>query len=261
MTNEIIEDKDIVQVFLHPLTNILVIFLLPVLRLYNNNITYYFRLPSLKKNFLVRASVFNDNNIHSVINYLKNNQNNRIRQYEADYSRLMSMILPYYYPYPNFYISPEQHWGEAHHPDYTVGRPDNTGKNNPSLFVELKRAPIDGSIPGWAKMLNQMWDQCDAANSENNGNGRMWTIAQRGLVICFFKFDLSSFGTGTEYTNFQPLIPSGWTIDTFRQHNIKIRTEVINGVEEIRLIWWRFDNPSHLRYIHGMFNYISNTNA
>ena len=246
---------------MHLLANIFVILLLQVLSLYKKYITYYFTLPSSKKFFLVRATVFNNSNILSVINYLKNNQNNRIRQYESDYSRLMSMILPYYYPYPTFYISPEQHLGEAYHPDYTVGVPDETGKNHPSLLCEIKKDLIDGSIPSWAKMLDQMWDQCDAANSENDGNGRMWTIAQRGLVICFFKFDLSSFGAGTEYVNFQPVIPNNWTIDTFRQHNIEITIEVINGVEEIRLISWRFDNPSHQRHIHDLFNYISSTRA
>lgn len=209
----------------------------------------------------MKASVFNDVNIYYVINFLKNNQLNRVRQYEADYSRLTSMILPYYYRYPLFYISPEQRLGEAHHPDYTIGKPDNTGKNHPCLLVEVKKAGIDGSIPSWAKHLDQMWDQCDAANTDNNGNGRMWAIAQRGLTICFFKFDLNRFQNGTLYTNFIPVVPDGWTIATFIQHGIEIKTEYINGREEIRLIHWKLDNPSHLRYIHGMFNYISNTNA
>ncbi len=132
------------------------------------------------------------------------------------------MILPYYFPYPAWYISPEQHWGKNHHPDYTMERVNPDGSSLPYAFLELKRAKMYEGVPNWEKMLDQMWSQCDGANSEIDGNGRMWTIAQRGLVICFFKFYLLRFQDDTIYTNFEPLNISSHNIAWFNTHNIEI---------------------------------------
>jgi hypothetical protein len=129
--------------------------------------------------------------VTNVINYLRNKQINIVILYEADYSRLTSMILPYYFIYPTYYISPEQHIGQNYHPDYVVGRPNPYGFNIIKLMWELKRDPMDGSSVSWEALLDQLWSQCDANNSEINGNGRIWCVAQRGLIICFFKWDLS----------------------------------------------------------------------
>jgi hypothetical protein len=110
-------------------------------------------------------------------------------------------------------------------------------------------------------LLDQLWSQCDTNNSEIDGKGRIWCVAQRGLFISFFKWDLLRYLDGTKYTNFIPLIPTGWTIATFAQHNIEIETEIINGQEHIRLVFWDLSNPNHWHYINGSFNNLVNTNA
>nr|YP_008965298.1 hypothetical protein [Rhynchosporium agropyri]AHC02327.1 hypothetical protein [Rhynchosporium agropyri] len=115
---------------------------------YTFNIFPIFRKVPISKNTL-KASVFLDINVVNVINRLKNNQINNVLQYEADYSRLTSMILPYYLLYPLYYISPEQHLGDNYHPDYLVGRPNPHGFNIIKLILEVKRDPMDGSSASW----------------------------------------------------------------------------------------------------------------
>jgi hypothetical protein len=137
---------------------------------YTFNIFPIFRKVPISKNTL-KASVFLDINVVNVINRLKNNQINNVLQYEADYSRLTSMILPYYFIYPLYYVSPEQHLGD--HPDYVVGRPNPNGFNIIKLILELKRDPLDGSSASWEALLDQLWSQCDTNNSEIDGKGRI----------------------------------------------------------------------------------------
>lgn len=80
------------------------------------------------------------------------------------------------------------------------------------------------------------------------------------FVCFFFKWDLLRYKGGTKYTNFIPLIPTGWTIATFAQRGIEIKTEIINGHEDIRLVFWDLNNPIHQHYINGL-NTIVNKNA
>jgi hypothetical protein len=87
----------------------------------------------------------------------------------------------------------------------------------------------------------------------------MWAVGQRGLFICIFKWDLSKYITETQYNNFFSLIPTGWTKAKFAQHNIDIETEIINGVEEIRLVFWDLSNRAHWQYINGLFHSVVNT--
>nr|YP_008965346.1 hypothetical protein [Rhynchosporium commune]AHC02369.1 hypothetical protein [Rhynchosporium commune] len=137
---------------------------------YTFNIFPIFRKVPISKNTL-KASVFLDINVVNVINRLKNNKINNVLQYEADYSRLTSMILPYYFLYPLYYISPEQHLGDNYHPDYLVGRPNPHGFNIIKLILEVKRDPMDGSSASWEAFLDQIWSQCDTHNSEIDGKG------------------------------------------------------------------------------------------
>lgn len=231
----------------------------------------------------LQANVFNSPDVLAVINYLKARHNDKIKQFEADYSRLSSMILPYYFEYHRgWYISPEQWWGENHHPDYSVSKVDlkdeiEQGRALPYLFWELKRSNEDDDFKGdpdpvkdgkftkkpvkvttkysWKQILNQMWNQCDAANMETNGNGKMWAIGQRGFEICFFKFDLLEFEDSI-YTNFEPLNLEGWPIYLFNVFEIALETEILENREEIRVIRWRLDNPLHHIYIHNMFMFV-----
>lgn len=209
----------------------------------------------------LQANVFQNINVINVIRYLKDNQINNVKQYEADYSRLTSMILPFYFAYPYYYISPEQHLGENYHPDYVVGCPNHEGINIIKLILELKRDPMDGSTKSWEALLDQLWSQCDTNNSEIDGNGRIWCVAQRGLFICLFRWDLLRYQYNTKYTNFIPLIPTGWSIATFAQHGVEIETEIINGQEQIRLVFWDLNNPIHQHYLDGLFQTVVLTDA
>lgn len=83
------------------------------------------------------------------------------------------MILPYYFLYPVYYISPEQHLGENYHPDYVVGSPNPQGNNIIKFIWELKRDPMDRSSASREKLLDQLWPQCDTNNSEIHDNGRI----------------------------------------------------------------------------------------
>lgn len=100
MISEIIEDKDIVLLTKHNLIIIHVIFILLILF---SKFQYTFYISSISndipcyKHTCLKASVFRIMDVISVIDYLKNKQGQAIVQYEADYSRLPSMILPYFF--------------------------------------------------------------------------------------------------------------------------------------------------------------------
>lgn len=184
--------------------------------------------------------------------------------YEADFSRLTSMLLPYYYRYSNgWYISPEQWLGENHHPDYTISRVSMDvayyGAAIPHIVYEVKRSASQNGA-SWLRIVDQMWDQCDAANNMPlKDEGTMWAIGQRGLEICFFRFDLLAFENSI-YTNFEPLNLNNWTIGDFNDRGIELEVETLVGINVIRVIKWRLDNGHHHRHIHAMFMHMLNNN-
>lgn len=190
------------------------------------------------------------------------NIKNRNLVYEDEISRLTSIILPYYFPFDTWYISPEQVWGQNWKPDYTIWKPDFSpgpgyGRSLTHVLVEIKRPVSSGGV-SWNKLLEQGWDQADSAKKSN---GRLWFIGQRGFEFCVFKFDVLNYPSTPEtdgYTNFMPLNLHHWTINDLQHMDIKYHSVIINGVEEIRVIKWRLDDRSHAMYLHEMLEYIRN---
>lgn len=181
----------------------------------------------------------------------------KLKLYESDMTRLPSVLLPYYFSFQSdWVISPEQNHGEAHHPDYTVYTVGYYNETIPYLLIEVKRG-TKYKGDSWHKMLkNQMWDPADKAKQEN---GRLWMIGQNGFEICFFKFDILKYlGGSGDYRNFQPLNLRNWSIEDFKYSDIGLITELVNNVEEIKVIKWRSDNDDHCLYIHEMFMFILN---
>lgn len=98
---------------------------------------------------------------------------------ECDYSRITSVILPYYFVYwTKWCIAPEFNYREAVHSDYTVFEiitdSSSTSIDIPYFLVEVKsRVGVS-----WNKLLEQLWTQADIAKQDN---GRLWVMGQKGL--------------------------------------------------------------------------------
>lgn len=100
-----------------------------------------------------------------------------------------------------------------------------------------------------------MWDQAEVAK---NSEGWLWAIGQKGLEICFFKFDVKKFVDQDPdcYTHFEPLNLS--KLNTTQLDNLKVKYEQCNNdnFARICLIKWRLDEPDHWPYINRIFQYI-----
>jgi len=140
--------------------------------------------------------------ISAMINNLKAKVRDKRPLLECDYSRITSVILPYFFPYSrNWCISPEWVATENHKPDYTVFTVNlQSGICSPYLIVEVKNRV---AISWWRLMRNQLWDQ---AVNLKQGNGKLLVIGQIGFEICFFEFDLAKYPSSSgDYTNFTPI--------------------------------------------------------
>ena len=239
----------------------------------------------------LQSSFYNDPSISAIIDYLRPNSvsraatltaakaahnfggntipinpNNAPYVLEDEISRLTSLLIPYYFRFENgWYISPEQLWGQNWHPDFTVSGVDTSdgqyrGRALPHLIVEIKRPTKHGGV-SWAKLLDQVWNPADSIGKQTNG--RLWVIGQRGLEICLFKFDILRYQTETSpnYTNFIPLNLLNWSLVDFKALDIKVKTEIINKQEEVRVIYWKLDDASHAPFIHSMFMHVLTNNA
>ena len=214
------------------------------------------RIPNFLERRIIR--VIRDNLVYQDRDYDRETDPVKKKEkilYESEMTKLPSVLLPYYFSFQSdWVISPEQNHGEAHHPDYTVYTVDDDTRSY--LLLEVKRGTkYDGD--SWHKVLkDQMWNQADMAKQEN---GRLWMVGQNGFEICFFKFDVERYNEGSpDYANFKPLNLRNWSIEDFKSLEIELITELVNNVEEIKVIKWRLDNDDHCSFIHEMFVFILN---
>lgn len=231
---------------------------------------FYLKIWSKKKKFFflqiktkslhALSSGFNNTSYHAVVEYIRRLPKKKI--YEDQVSRLTSIILPYYFPFDTWFISPEQVWGQNWRPDYTIWKPNltvgpNFGDSIPHVLVEIKRPVSSGGV-SWHVLLNQGWDQADSAK---NPDGKLWFIGQRGFEFCVFRFDVLRYPSNIDgYRNFMALNLHNWTKQDFDQMDIKVHTDFVNNVEQIRVIKWRLDDKSHAMYLHEMLSYIKSHN-
>lgn len=208
----------------------------------------------LESSFLDKAIIC------AMINNLKSKEKGKQHILECDYSRITSVLLPFYFPYTdNWCISPEWVANENHRPDYTVFEvclvPGNSyGECTPHLIAEIKNK---AAISWWALMRNQVWDQADMLKQEN---GRLLVMAQIGFEVCLFKFDILKYHSHSgDYENFMPLLPDGWGKEDLDELDIKYITETTNNVEEIRVVKWRLDDPYQASFIHDLFELVRTT--
>ncbi len=135
--------------------------------------------------------------IHAMISNLKYKERRNEPLLECDYSRITSVLLPYYFSFSNNWcISPEWVATERDRPDYTVFwinfQVGNLyGEATPYLIAEIKNRV---AVSWWVLFRNQLWEQADKLKQEN---GRLWVIGQIGFEICFFKFYIERHGSAS----------------------------------------------------------------
>jgi hypothetical protein len=124
----------------------------------------------------------------------------------SDYSRILSAILPHYYPYlRGFVIAPEIWSADKRKSDFVVSKVNIRNRTLPYghhivlLMCECKNKT---AISWWNLAKDQLWAQAD---SLKHGNGRLWVIGQIGFEICFFRFDILNYEYSEWFTNFSPL--------------------------------------------------------
>lgn len=191
-----------------------------------------------------------------MINDVKNRENNGETLWECDYSRLMSAILPYYFHVTHnraWVITPEFNTAENVKPDYTV----YFVMNNPFFLYPYLVAEIKSKTgDSWFKLLEQMWQQCDLVK---NPSGKIWAIGQKGLEICFFRFDILAYRNQMPdcFTNFEPLNLSNLNYQQLNNMGANCVFCSDGNSQRIGLIKWRLDNNIHKPYINHMFQVIT----
>jgi len=104
----------------------------------------------------------------------------------------MAAILDHYFHstrHKNWVVAPEQNLGENHHPDYTIFEITfNPFKLNLMRCFELKSRTGNS----WHALLKQL-----SLALESNNVGRVWLVGVKGLEICFYEFDTSTFNNQT----------------------------------------------------------------
>jgi len=173
----------------------------------------------------------------------------------------MSLALSQYFKYEHAWaIAPEFSLTDNYHPDYLVSRINlnlgiNYGISTDWLSCELKNR---AAVSWWGLMKDQLWNQ---ANAAVNDNGRFWAVAQLGFEICFFRFDINRYPSSSgNNTNFSVLNMNNFNTSDLDELDIKHELETTHGVEDIRVIKWRWDDVDLHRYIAQMFGYV-NSNA
>jgi hypothetical protein len=162
----------------------------------------------------------------------------------------MAAILDYYFhstPHRAWVIAPEFNLGENNNPDYVIFLV-HYNPFWPELWgaFELKSKTGDG----WEKLLRQL-----SLALEANSIGRMWLVGVKGLQICFYVYDSTTFHDQVpeSYYFLEPLNLS--RLNETQLTNIHAKFEHCNdeGFARIALIKWELDNVDHAPYIHGMF--------
>lgn len=160
---------------------------------------------------------------------------------ERDYYKIMALVLPQLFRLDyNWCIAPEFVLPGDYRPDYLVSiiitnyNDIYYGYSIDRLLAEVKNR---GAVSGWSLMKDQLWNQADAAK---NNDGRFWVVAQIGFEICFFRFDVTSYPSFSDYyTNFKVLNLRNLSEGDLEYLNIKYITEVTDGIKSIRIIKWR----------------------
>lgn len=185
----------------------------------------------------------------------KEQNRNEPNLWECDYSRITSAILPYYFHVTHnkaWVITPELNYLENNHPDYTIFKVSNNCFNlQVHVVVEVKSK----TGHSWNKLLEQMFTKADVAK---NNPGRLWAIGQKGLEICFFRFEVLKYNGQKPdwYTNFEPLNLSNLAEPQLDNLNVKYEHCDNHGFARIALLKWRLDNRDHTPYVNHMFEYI-----
>lgn len=180
---------------------------------------------------------------------------------KCDYSKIMSLALSQYFKYEHAWaIAPEFSLTNNYHPDSLVSRINlnlgiNYGISTNRLSCELKNRV---AVSWWVLMKDQLWNLANAAMSDE---GRFWAVAQIGFEICFFRFNINRYPSSSgNYINFSVLNMNNFNTSDLDELDIKYELETTHGVEDIRVIKWRWDDVDQHRYITQMFGYV-NSNA
>lgn len=163
--------------------------------------------------------------------------------------------MPYYFHNARnsiWVITPEYNHLEGNHADYTIFSIEtNPFSANIYAVVEVKSKTGNS----WYKLLEQMWNQADVAKQDD---GKLWAIGQKGLEICFFRFDVDKYQNQIPdcYTNFEPLNLNN--LNTVQLDQLGVKYEQCNddNFARIALIKWRLDNTNHQPFINYMFQYV-----
>jgi hypothetical protein len=142
---------------------------------------------------------------------------------------------------------------ENNHPDYTIFK----FLNDP-FTLQIHAVIVIKSKTGdsWFKLLEQMYAQADVAKKPT---GKLWAIGQKGLEICFFRFDVSHYVDQKPdcFTNYEPLNLNNLTVPELNNLKVKFEECNDNGFARIALLKWRLDNEDHIPHINDMFEFVS----
>lgn len=197
----------------------------------------------------LQASYLNCQLIKDLIIYTKRAE--VPHSFEGEYTRLMSVLLPYYCKFDNWYITPEYNFRETIHPDYTVFRNIGLPDQEPKGYVIVETISRSGA--SWFKLLEQLRTQADVGST----NGRVWVISQKGFEICIFRFDRLSYPNEGHFTSFEPVNVDNYDKDD-RDH---IEVKYLKYINRIAVIKCRLDKFDHAYHIDRMFIHILSNNA
>lgn len=200
----------------------------------------------------------------NVVNYIKA-RSNIVSKDKA--SRILSMILPYYFfiiigresPGQTVYCAANQFYTLGYdkrnreirkEADYVVWKSDNSplrlGDRVDHVIVS-----VFNSGTTWDIALLDSYKLCSNAC---DSNGKIWAIIQKGFEICVFIFNGTRLIDNTNLSKIQCYIPlnlDNLSIDDLVNLNLDFKTDYYNGVREIRVIQWKTDE---LRFVVSVNN-------
>lgn len=209
-------------------------------------------------------SAFNNEMVTALIHDLKRRYANKELLFESDYSRNLAAILPYYYKYmDNFTIAPEILAENRIKPDFTICK-THLGRNGllpygHYIVVAFAESKKRDAVSWWTLMKKQLWGLSYVLK---NDTGQMWVIAQIGMEICIFHFDITKYlypGHKT-YTNFSPLNFHNFSNEDWIILEIDRIVETVGRQDVIQVIKWVLDKSDNHRYVHEMFVHITTKN-
>lgn len=90
-----------------------------------------------------------------------------------------------------------------------------------------------------------------------NAEGKLWVIAQIGLEMCVFNYNVIKYEKRGDFEHFSPLNLNNWSTQDLEFMEVDYISKNIDNENIILVIKLRLDEPSQHKYIHDMLYYIT----